>query len=210
MFDLADVFELIVDSFYEASLPQHQLVAHAHELVLHVVAYGGDELNALIEKLAGELSRDISLVSVELAKQITRHPRNRNTVVHIAWRYLEGEHFSELIDDKVKLEAVEPTFGGFSPLGNTLEDFVPVDSFRAAYLYGGAVHKGNSRDLSLEGERVGHQREEYSRHPLDEAIIARQSRKEGSETCEMSEVEVLECAEIGLMEGNNDGHHFGS
>ncbi len=74
MFDLADVFELIVDSFYEASLPQHQLIAHAHELVLHVVVYGGDELNALTEKLA-------------------------------------GEHFSELIDDKVKLEAVEPALG---------------------------------------------------------------------------------------------------
>ena len=74
----------------------------------------------------------------------------------------------------------------FFPLGNALEDFVPVDSFRAAYLYGGAVHKGDSRDLSLEGERVGHQREEYSGHPLDEATVARQSRKEGSEPCGMS------------------------
>ncbi len=42
--------------------------------------------------------------------------------------------------------------------------------------YGGAVHKGDSRDLSLEGERIDHQREEYSGHPLDEATVARQLR----------------------------------
>ncbi len=101
---------------------QHQLVAHTHEPVFHVVAYGCDQLETVIKKLAGELCGDVALVTEQLAKQSVRHSGNRDTVVHVARCNLEGKHLPALIDHKAQLEAVEPAFGGFSPLGNTLED----------------------------------------------------------------------------------------
>ena len=45
--DLANVLELIVDSFYQGAFAQQQFVNQRHELVFHVFLQFGDQLNAL-------------------------------------------------------------------------------------------------------------------------------------------------------------------
>ena len=47
VFNLGNVFELIVDGFDERPLPQQYLVDQGHESVVHVAANGGHQLHAL-------------------------------------------------------------------------------------------------------------------------------------------------------------------
>ena len=47
--DLLGVLELIIDGLDDGSLPQHQFVPEAHQMILHVASNACDEMNTLLE-----------------------------------------------------------------------------------------------------------------------------------------------------------------
>ena len=63
VFDLRDVLELIIDRFYDGTLPEHKLVREVHDLVFHVGAQLGDQLNATLEQLSEQRLCDVASVS---------------------------------------------------------------------------------------------------------------------------------------------------
>jgi len=52
--DLADVLELIVDRLDQGTLAEQNLLLEFHQLVGHVLANAGDELEPTLEKLLEE------------------------------------------------------------------------------------------------------------------------------------------------------------
>ena len=63
VFDLRNVFELIVDRFNQRSLPEHQFVPQRYQPWLHVLTNGGDQLQALVPQLRKQGLGDVSLVA---------------------------------------------------------------------------------------------------------------------------------------------------
>lgn len=50
VFDLTDVFELIVYGFNDTAFPQHHFIFQAQEAIFHVVSYRSDESQSFLEE----------------------------------------------------------------------------------------------------------------------------------------------------------------
>ena len=74
-----------------------------------------------------DLAQVLDLVGVQLAEHIRGDGQQTLAVINIAGRDLDGQEFAVMVDDGMELEAVEPAGGGFSALGNVLEDLVALD-----------------------------------------------------------------------------------
>ena len=68
MFDLRDVFELVIDGFDNRALAQQELIDQRQELVFHIATYTGDQFDALFEQVFGEWTRKVALFAKELAE----------------------------------------------------------------------------------------------------------------------------------------------
>jgi len=128
VFDLGNVFQLVVDGFDDRPLPQQHFVGQGHEAVLHVLAHRGDEFNAMFKELLEELLRDIAFVAKEFTEQVTHETRHRLAVIDIAGREMKGQEFAAIIDDQVQFEAIEPAHRRFAPLRQPVEHLVTRDA----------------------------------------------------------------------------------
>lgn len=89
MFNLGNVLELVIDSFNNPALAQHQLVHKRNELVLHIGAEIGNERNTFIKQFLEEWGGQIAFIAEELAKQASRQARDRLTVIDIGRRQVK-------------------------------------------------------------------------------------------------------------------------
>lgn len=69
VFNLAGVFEDIKDMFDNGTLAQQQFVKQRHWSVYHILLDFGNQLNSSLEKGVEDVSREVSLVSNDLAVQ---------------------------------------------------------------------------------------------------------------------------------------------
>ena len=101
VFNLGDVFELVIDRFTDAAFAQQQLVKLRHQPFLHALLEFRDELHAVGEKLLKERLRNIAFVAEELAKEMFDQPGNDGAVIHVACRDGDTEQFAAIVHDQV-------------------------------------------------------------------------------------------------------------
>jgi predicted transcriptional regulator len=103
MLDLTDILEVINDGLDQGPFAQEQLVGEMEQLIAHVLAQLGDQLEALIgEEALGEELRNVALVGKELTKEPADQMWNWRAVVEIAWGEAEGEQLPTVIDDQME------------------------------------------------------------------------------------------------------------
>ena len=105
MFNLGNVLQLVVDGLNNRPFPQQQFVLQGQRTLLHVLAPGRDQLQALGQQLVKERLGDVALVSEELAKQGLGHARQGLAVIDVARSQPASQYFAPVIDAQVEFEA---------------------------------------------------------------------------------------------------------
>ena len=103
--------------------------------VLHIVAHARDELYPVDEEHLEKGLADIAPVPAELAPDVLHVALvpERLAVIGVAGGDHEVEYFSAVVDDQVQLEAIEPSHGGLSFLGQAGESTVRVHALDVAH-----------------------------------------------------------------------------
>ena len=103
MFDLGDVLQFVIDSFYDGSLSGKQPVRHAHQCAFHVVLEFCYQLDTIDEKALKQFLTDISLISNKFTVQELHKGLVLKwlSVINVARSNHEVKHFSLLIADEV-------------------------------------------------------------------------------------------------------------
>ena len=70
MGNLRNVFELVIDGFDDRTFASQQLIHQGHQLVGHILADGGDELQPLFEELFKEALGQVAAIPAQLAPQL--------------------------------------------------------------------------------------------------------------------------------------------
>lgn len=69
MFDLANIFELVIDRFNDRSLTYQPFINQAHQRILHILAQSRDQLESQItEQLLKQWLGEIAFVADEFAE----------------------------------------------------------------------------------------------------------------------------------------------
>jgi len=96
--NLRDILELVDDRLDDGSFAHQQFIRKVHEMVLHVFAQPGNEVESLLKEQLGEGSRDGAAIPKQLAVQPFDQGRNRNAIIDVAWRKATGQPFASIID----------------------------------------------------------------------------------------------------------------
>ena len=124
MLNLRNILELVNDGLNDHSFAQQELVRKVHEMVLHVFAQPGDELESLFKEQFAQRSGNVAAIPEQLATQVLDHANNRSPIIDIAWGQTTGEQFPLIVDGQVQLEAKEPAHARFATLGIRRKDAV--------------------------------------------------------------------------------------
>ena len=136
MLDLRDILELIDNGLDNRPFAQQELVREMHELIFHVFAQAGDEMESLFKEQCGQGSGNVATVPKELATQLFDHRGNRSTIIDIARGQTTRQQFALVIDRQVQLKTKEPAHAALAPLGIRHKDAVLVDLFGITDLQG--------------------------------------------------------------------------
>ena len=95
-------------------------------------------------------------------------------VVHIARRQAEAQDLPTVIDDKVELEAIEPSRGAPAPLRGALENLMLLYPMAVAYVQRCGFHKAYARAGGASTHRLHKQRQGHGGigHKLHKPVIA--------------------------------------
>lgn len=81
------VFELVVDTFDNGATAQQKTVGVEQELVFHVLAQLGNQLQGVLgDELVKQRLRQTAFGSEEFAEQSAGQARHGRSVIDIAWR----------------------------------------------------------------------------------------------------------------------------
>ncbi len=130
MLKLRDVLELVVDRFDQGTFAKQQLVEYRHENIFHIFLDLRDELDIFVPKKLEELFGKISFITDELSRNTFRQFVHQLfiSVIHIARCKDEVQNITKLIDDQMQLEPVKPSCRTLTPLGQSFEHFVLVNT----------------------------------------------------------------------------------
>ena len=125
------VLEQFVNALDDVPFPQHDLVPHRHQFVLHLSLEPMNELETLTEQALEEFLPDVSSVGEDLPIQdLCKHrPYPAIPVIHICSCKTERYHFAGIIAEQVQPESMAPAHGTLTVLGETGKDFVKVPSY---------------------------------------------------------------------------------
>ena len=132
MFDLGNVFQLVVHRFNQGTLSQQDFVHQRHEAVFHVPTQGCNELNAMLPQRMEQTGRNVTLVAEELSGQSASQGWDRLSVVNISRRQRYRQQFAAFVDDQMEFETEKPAHRCFTQLGKPVEYAVSPDSLVAA------------------------------------------------------------------------------
>lgn len=116
MFNLRDVFQLVVNGLDNGTLSEEQLVGQVHQTIGHIFAHTRDEFQAMFPESEKEFVREIALIGKEFAKQALGEMGDGLPVIHIARREIKGEDFASVIDHQMEFEPIKPAHRGFATL----------------------------------------------------------------------------------------------
>ena len=116
VFYLTYILQFIVHRLYHRTFSEQQLIIQAHQGVLHVLLYLGHQMYIVHKEHLKEVLTDIPPVCEEFSKQPLGEAFILQwlPVIYIAWRELPLDNLSPVIDDKMELEAIEPTHRALS------------------------------------------------------------------------------------------------
>lgn len=143
MFNLGDIFQLVIDSFDYRSFAEQYPVIHRPDSTFHVAFKPGYQLYAVNEEFTEQVFADIALVSDKLAidEFYERLYFQRLTVIDITRCDHEVKYLTSVIADQMQLEAVKPSQRAFAALCQAFENLVHVDALVPAHTQQGAVHE---------------------------------------------------------------------
>lgn len=90
MFDLRDIFQLVIDRFDHGASPQEEFIHQGHQLIFHVFLELGDQWQILLEQQIKECLGNIPFIAKELAPDASCHFRDRFPVIHVRRRAFDG------------------------------------------------------------------------------------------------------------------------
>src|SRR3954454_14008594 len=120
--------EGIKDGFDDEALAQHDLVSQGHQAVPHVPADTSNEVQAALPECLEQVLTDIALIGVELAGQMPGDFIQHGAVGGVAGGNFHGHDLALVVDDEVKLEAVEPPHASLAARGKSIEVLMSVDA----------------------------------------------------------------------------------
>src|SRR2546429_8528424 len=98
-----------------------------HEMIFHVFAQPGDEMEPLFKEQLREGSRNVAAIPKELAAQSFHHLRNRSPIIHIAWSQTTSQQIAAIIDSQVQFKTEEPAHACLATPGISRKDAVSAD-----------------------------------------------------------------------------------
>src|SRR5947209_13934778 len=93
-----------------------------HELVLHVFAQPGDELESLFKEQLREGSGNIAAISKQLAAQPFRQMGNWRPIIDVAWSQITSQQIASIIDRQVQFTPKEPAHARLATPGIRRKD----------------------------------------------------------------------------------------
>ena len=111
MFNVADVFEFVVDGFNERPFPQQDFVVQVHERVLHVLLEFGHKVYVVNEETFKKLLAYVASIGKNLAEKPLRKVPVLQwlTVVHVPGREHPLYYLATVVYHYMQLEPVEPS-----------------------------------------------------------------------------------------------------
>ncbi len=110
-----------------ARLREPQFVRQVHEMILHVLAQPGDQMQPLFKEHLRQGSGNIAAISKQFAAQPFHHLGNRSAIIHIARSQTTRKPLASIIDGQVQFEAVKPSHAGFATPGISGKDAMLTD-----------------------------------------------------------------------------------
>lgn len=206
------VLQEVVDAFDDAPPPEHELVPHRHELVLHVGPQSMHEVYPLVEKAVEQPLLDVPPVGEHLPVEfLGKHrPHALVAVVHVCRCQAERYDFPTVVAQEVQLEPVAPSHRAFPVLGEPLEHLVHVAAHVVADGYHGAVHEAHAAAPAKGFQpHEQHHAQEHARHELDEAVVGHGIGEiTGHVLADVELVVMLEIGERAEVEAHDHGHDF--
>src|SRR5690349_19181986 len=98
MLNLRNILELVNNGLNDRSLAQQQFVRQGHEMILHVLAQSGDEMEPLFKEQLRQGSGNVAAISKELPAQSFHHLGNRSPIIHIARSQTTSQELASIID----------------------------------------------------------------------------------------------------------------
>ena len=108
----------------DEALAQQELVQQGHEVVLHVAANAGNQVEAALPELVHHLLGDVALIAKHLALESSSQCCQGVTVMDVSSRDPYCHDLALVIDHQMELEPKEPTHGTATPLGHSSEHLV--------------------------------------------------------------------------------------
>lgn len=198
MHNIGLVLQQVVNALDDTSFPQHYLVPHTHESVLHVSLQPMHEVYSPAEQILKQFLLDISPVGEDLSIEFPceHAPYALVPVINVCFCKTECYDISTVIAQKVQLETVAPSHCPLAVLGNPVEYLVGIASQIVAHRYHGGVYKAYSAAFpkSLELHEKHHV-QEHARHEFNETIVRHGIRKVTGEV--LPDIEKIIVFEIG-------------
>lgn len=198
MHDVGLVLQQVVDALNDTPFPQHYLVPHTHEPVLHVSLQPMHEVYSMVEQALEQFLLDISPVGKDLSIEFPcKHaPYTFVPVINVCTCKTERYDVSAVIAQKVQLETVAPSHRPLAVLRNSVEDLVGIAPQIMAHRYHGGVHKAYSAAFSKGLEfHEKHHVQKHARHEFNEAVVRHGIRKVTGEV--LPDIEKIVVLEIG-------------
>ena len=209
MLNLRNILELVNDGLNDGSFAQQQFVRQGHELILHVFAQAGDEVESLFKEQLRQGSGNVAAIPKQLAAQSFHQLGNRSAIIDIAWRQATGQQVTAIIDGQVEFEAEEPTHAAFAAFGIGGKDAMLTDAPGITDFQRGRVNEAEASARAISALQVGEHRYHDARNEGDKALITDQIRKfAGQMYLDMFGVIRLKGAIVGLMKMDQNGHHL--
>ena len=120
--------EGIKHGFDEKAFAEHDFVGQGHQIILHVAADAGDEMQTAPPKRLEQLFVDIAFVGKSLAREVLCYIVHHGPVVCVARGDFQGHDLAIVIDDEVQLEAEKPPHAGLAAGSQAIEDLMAVDA----------------------------------------------------------------------------------
>lgn len=127
-----------------ARLREPQFIREMHELILHVLAQPGDELEPVFKEQLREGSGNVAAIPKQLAPQSFDQARHRSAIIDIARSQTTRKPLASIIDGQVEFEAVKPAHAGFAAFGIGGKDAMPTDPFGITDLQRSRVNEADA------------------------------------------------------------------
>ena len=212
MFHLTDVFEFIVDRFYNGPFPQHDFIVQGHQAVFHVVADSGYQMYAPGEQYLDQFPGDLALVPKEFPEDVLQESLILQgiPVINVCLGYGKVKYLSLVVYHDVELEPIKPAHCRLPNRRGFPEHPVPFDALVLAHPDRGRIHERNALTSSQTAgfEKYGRWRNDRLAK-FNEAVVGYGARVFVLHVpLNIEEIEVLEAPKAAQVEECADGDHF--